>query len=121
MEALISVDSDVQTTKSQRHIRPSEKSYIVAVCLSGIFGVMGVHHFYLDRYLEGIFDLGLFVLGFVLFFCGMPFWAWLVWAIDGIHTFIVTIMLLTGSVKDGSGRLVCYPGQRLITENENNV
>jgi len=50
---------------------------------------------------------------------GHPFWALLVAAIDAIHTFIVTIMLLTGSFRDGHGRLVCYPGQRLNEDNSN--
>ena len=34
---------------------------------------------------------------------------------DLIHSFAVTIMLLTGNFKDGEGRVVCYPGQKLMT------
>jgi hypothetical protein len=30
---------------------------------------------------------------------------------DVIHTLVVTIMLLVGKTRDGSGRLVGYPGQ----------
>ena len=37
-------------------IEPSEKSYVVAVCISAIFGVIGIHHFYLGRYIEGVID-----------------------------------------------------------------
>jgi TM2 domain-containing membrane protein YozV len=37
----------------------SDKSYIVAVCLSGIFGYFGIQHFYLGRYIEGFITLPL--------------------------------------------------------------
>lgn len=92
---------------------PSEKSYLVAVILSAIFGVMGIHHFYLGRYVEGIIDFTLFALTIYFFLVGNILWAAVFFAIDGLHTFIITIMLLTGSFKDGSGKYVCYPGQKL--------
>ena len=92
---------------------PSEKSYVVAVCLSGIFGMVGVQHFYLGRYLEGLADVAMtigwvysFVTGHILM--GVAFIA-----ADFLHSIIVTIMLLTGSFKDGNGYYVCYPGQVL--------
>lgn len=91
----------------------SDKSYVIAVCLCMIFGVIGIHHFYLGRYLEGILDLGLLIIAIVLYAMGYPGWALLVFLIDMLHTFIVTIMLLVGAVKDGSGKTVCYPGQKL--------
>jgi len=94
--------------------RPSSKSYGVAVSLSAVFGVIGIQHFYLGRWLEAFIDLGLAISTLVLFLMGYPLWALLVGVIDAIHTFIVTIMLLTGSFRDGQGRLVCYPGQRLV-------
>ncbi len=94
---------------------PSDKSYGIAVALSAVFGVVGVQHFYLGRWLEAAIDLGLAFLTIALFFMGEPLWALLVGAIDALHTFIVTIMLLTGSFRDGEGKLVCYPGQRLKT------
>lgn len=94
---------------------PSQKSYAVAVSLSAIFGVLGVHHFYLGRYIEGIIDFSLFVVTMYFYINGDFLWAIAVFAIDGIHTFIITIMLLTGSFKDGQGRYVCYPGQKLKT------
>lgn len=94
-------------------IEPSEKSYVVAVCLSAIFGVIGVHHFYLGRYLEGVIDFGLFVTTIYFFFTGQIALALLVGAIDALHTFIITIMLLIGAFRDGKGKVVCYPGQRL--------
>lgn len=91
----------------------SDKSYAIAVSLSAVFGVVGIQHFYLGRWFEAILDLSLAILTVTLFLLGEPMWALLVGAIDAIHTFIVTIMLLTGSFRDGRGRLVCYPGQRL--------
>lgn len=95
--------------------RPSDKSYTIAVCLSAIFGVVGIQHFYLGRYVEATIDLVLFVTTLYLFVSGQILFAFLVGAIDAIHTFIVTIMLLTGSFRDGSGNLVLYPGQTLKT------
>jgi TM2 domain-containing membrane protein YozV len=95
--------------------QPSDKSYVIAVCLSGIFGTVGIQHFYLGRWLEATIDLSLFVATIYLFLTGHPMWAILTAAIDGIHTLIVTVMLLTGSFRDGKGRLVYYPGQKLKT------
>ncbi|ODS23904.1 hypothetical protein AB835_06650 [Candidatus Endobugula sertula] len=92
---------------------PSEKNYIVAVCLSAIFGVLGIHHFYLGRYIEGVIDLSLAILALYLYINGLLLWAILVFVIDSIHTLIITILLLTGSFKDGKGNYVCYPGQKL--------
>jgi len=92
---------------------PSDKNYVVAVSLCFIFGIMGIHHFYLERWLEGLFDFGLFVLFFILFLNGQTGWAILVLAIDYIHSFVITIMLLVGAFKDGKGKVVCYPGQKL--------
>jgi len=92
---------------------PSKKNYVIAVSLCFIFGIMGIHHFYLERWLEGIFDFGLFVLALYFFFTGQTGIAALILIIDYIHSFIVTIMLLVGAFKDGKGNVVCYPGQKL--------
>lgn len=94
-------------------ITPSSKSYVVAVCLSAVFGVMGIHHLYLGRWGEFLLDFGLMVLTIYFYFNGQLIWALVFGLIDILHTFIITIMLLTGSFKDGQGKLVCYPGQRL--------
>lgn len=94
-------------------IEPSRKSYVVAVCLSAIFGVVGIQHFYLGRYLEGFIDLGLLIATIYFFAIGNPLLAIAFGLADALHTLIVTIMLLTGSFNDGRGRRVCYPGQRL--------
>ena len=95
---------------------PSSKSYAKAVILSGVFGFVGLQHFYLGRWREGLLDLGLtagwlwgFLTGHVLL--GVVFLV-----VDSAHAFFVTIALLTGSFRDGSGRLVCYPGQKLKTK-----
>ena len=92
---------------------PSEKSYVVAVCLSAVFGVMGIHHFYLGRYLEGIIDFSLLAATLYFYFDGQWKLALLFFVIDGLHTFVITIMLLVGAFKDGRGATVCYPGQKL--------
>ena len=98
-----------------RHEQPSDKSYTIAVCLSAIFGVVGIQHFYLERWIEAIIDFGLFVATIYFIFAGHFGLALLVGAIDALHTFIVTIMLLTGTFRDGRGKLVMYPGQKLKT------
>lgn len=95
--------------------QPSDKSYTIAVCLSAIFGVVGIQHFYLGRLVEATIDLGLFVATVYFVITGQIPLAILVGAIDALHTFIVTIMLLTGTFRDGHGRLVLYPGQKLKT------
>ena len=102
---------DSQSQKPKK--TPSDKNYVVAVCLSGIFGVVGIHHFYLGRYLEGIFDFTMFCLTIYFYATGQLGLAALCFAIDFIHTFVITIMLLTGSFKDGKGKVICYPGQKL--------
>jgi TM2 domain-containing membrane protein YozV len=94
---------------------PSDKSYTIAVCLSAIFGVVGIQHFYLGRWVEATIDLCLFITTIYFFFTGQIALAFFVGAIDALHTFIVTIMLLTGTFRDGHGRLVLYPGQKLKT------
>lgn len=94
--------------------RLSPKSYGVAVTLSGIFGVVGIHHFYLGNWLHGLFDLGLFVVGIACMVSGDPA-AYMIGvfllSVDVIHTIIVTYRLLVGECKDGNGMLVAYPGQ----------
>ena len=97
------------------HEQPSDKSYTIAVCLSAIFGVAGIQHFYLGRVVEATIDLGLFIATIYFFVTGQILLAVVTGAIDAVHTFVVTIMLLTGTFRDGHGRLVLYPGQKLKT------
>ena len=99
--------------KRLSHPQVSNKSYAIAVCLSAIFGVVGIQHFYLERWAEAILDFALFIATLYLLFTGQWLWAVLMGAVDALHTLIVTIMLLTGSFNDGHGKRVCYPGQKL--------
>jgi len=96
-----------------RSEEPSEKSYTIAVCLSAIFGVVGIQHFYLGRWVEATIDISLFFATIYFFLQGQFALGFLFGAADALHTFIVTIMLLTGSFRDGHGRLVMYPGQKI--------
>lgn len=93
----------------------SQKNYGTAVCLAGIFGILGIHHFYLGRIVHGLFDLSLSLVGFTLIVLDYEWMGWGLLAIDFIHTIAVTIMLLVGSYKDGLGKIVTYPGQKLPT------
>ena len=90
----------------------SDKSYGTAVILAGIFGILGIHHFYLGRFLMGIFDLSLSITFFVLLYIAhKPLLGFLFLGIDVIHTVIVTFQLLVGTYKDGEGKIIAYPGQ----------
>ena len=91
----------------------SDRRYVVAVVLAAVFGVLGIHHFYLGRILHGLFDLGLSLTAIVLFVVGRPAPAMLLLGIDVVHTYAVTFQLLVGACRDGQGRLVTYPGQKL--------
>ena len=91
----------------------SNKSYTVAVCLSAIFGILGVQHFYLGRYLLGLADLSLSILALHFFLTGQWLYALFFLALDFLHSLVTTILLLTGSFEDGLGHVVCYPGQEL--------
>jgi TM2 domain-containing membrane protein YozV len=92
----------------------SPKSYGVAVALSMIFGVMGVHHFYLGNWLHGLLDFSMLVVGIACIASENPTAVpigTLLLIIDAIHTIWVTYRLLVGQCSDGQGRLVVYPGQ----------
>ena len=93
--------------------KASPKSYMTAVILSGIFGILGIHHFYVERWGMGIFDFLLSIIGFGLLFMGYTVVGMTFLGIDIIHTIIVTYLLLVGQYKDGSGKIIAYPGQKL--------
>lgn len=103
----------MELSNTDLSLQPSRKSYAIAVSISAIFGVIGIHHFYLGRYVEGILDFSLFVATLYCYLTGNILWAVVFFIIDSLHTFVITIMLLTGSFKDGKGRYICYPGQKL--------
>jgi len=93
--------------------QPSEKSYGKAVALSAVLGFLGAQHFYLGRPLEGLLDVGLGLGALVALFTGHVLLAGLFILLDAGHSLLVTILLLVGRYRDGQGRVVCYPGQRL--------
>lgn len=98
------------------HSQKSEKKYATAVILSGIFGIFGIHHFYCGRISHGLFDLSLSIFGLSFLYSGsgsLIVLGVILLAIDVIHTIIVTFMLLVGSYKDGQGKIITYPGQKL--------
>jgi TM2 domain-containing membrane protein YozV len=91
----------------------SEKSYVTAVILSGIFGIVGIHHLYVERWGMFILDFGLFVATLYFYINGQFVLAAILFLLDLIHTVIVTFLLLVGKYRDGSGKLVTYPGQKI--------
>jgi TM2 domain-containing membrane protein YozV len=94
-------------------MKSSPKSYVTAVCLSSVFGILGIHHFYLGRWFHGLLDFSMTISAFVLIGVGMEALGYLILGVDIIHTFIITILLLIGAYKDGGGNVVTYPGQQL--------
>jgi TM2 domain-containing membrane protein YozV len=94
-------------------LEPSSKSYVKAVVLSSVFGFVGVQHFYLGRVGEGLLDVGLTVGWIGSFVTGHPLLGIAFVGLDIAHALGVTILLFTGNFKDGNGRVVCYPGQKL--------
>ena len=97
-------------------LQPSPRSYTTAVILSSVVGFLGIQHFYLGRWLEGTIDVGLSIAWILCFIQGEILLGVVFAAADFIHAFAVTIMLLTGNFKDGEGRVVCYPGQKLTIQ-----
>ena len=92
---------------------PSKKKYATAVCLAAVFGILGIHHFYLGRWIHGAVDLSLSLCAYIFYLQGNLGLALAVFAVDYLHTIIITILLLIGAYKDGNGHPVCYPGQKL--------
>ena len=91
----------------------SPKKYTTAVILSAIFGIMGIHHFYVGRWEMGVLDFGLFI-GTILCYATEHFYAASgLLLIDILHTIIVTYLLLVGQYRDGQGKLITYPGQNI--------
>ena len=86
----------------------SPKSYGVAVSLCGIFGVVGIHHFYLGNWLHGLFDFGLFCLFIGLYAADLMLPALFVLMVDALHTVVVFYKLIVGEQRDRSGRLVTF-------------
>ncbi len=91
----------------------SDKNYGVAVALSGVFGLLGIHHFYLGRFFHGLVDLSLTLTGVYFLMGEQEVLGWSILAVDYIHTIVVMIMLLIGAYKDSQGKFVAYPGQKI--------
>lgn len=85
--------------------KKSEKSYTVSVALCGVFGLIGIHHFYLGNLLHGIFDLSLLIFGSWLIINENGF-GYLLILIDIIHSIIIFYKLITEQQKDSKGLLV---------------
>ena len=86
----------------------SSKSYAVSVCLVGVFGTLGVHHFYLGRWLHGAFDLSLVIMTVGLFSIFWPL-SVVTLMVDVIHTVYFMYKLIVGEYRDGAGRFVRIP------------
>ncbi len=96
--------------------KASEKSYVTAVAISAVFGIIGIHQFYLGRWLMGCLDVGLFIVTITLFVLEYPIWGVALLIVDVIHSLVITILLLIGAYKDGKGCVVTYPGQQLAND-----
>lgn len=90
----------------------SQKSYGTAVALAGIFGMLGIHHFYLGNILHGLFDLCLSIVGFTLIAIAaspaLILLGVLMLVIDFFHTIYVFYKLIVGEWHDSLGKLVTF-------------
>ncbi len=84
----------------------SDKSYGTAVMLCGIFGILGVHHFYTENFIHGIFDLGMFIGAILLFAFGFPLLGIAFFVADIIHSVTVFYLLITEQAHDGQGNVI---------------
>lgn len=98
----------------------SPKSFGTAVSLCGVFGLLGIHHFYIGNFLHGIIDLGLclgaltlFVLGNATYNHSLVAIALVLLLVDVAHSIYVFARLITGKQRDGRGLLIPFPGQRV--------
>ena len=88
----------------------SQKSYVTAVCLAAIFGTVGIHHFYVGRWLHGLFDLSLLIAAGIFFFSSAWILAGLFFFVDVVHNTYFVYKLIIGEYRDGSGKLIRIPG-----------
>ena len=108
----VSIDTRMQQSNTQALVeRPSDKSYTTALVLVGLFGVLGLHHLYLRRWGEAMLDIGLSVTAIYFYLHGDFGLAVIVGLLDILHTVVVVSQLIVGRFRDGSGRLVMFPGQ----------
>jgi len=88
----------------------SQKPYVTAVCLAAIFGTVGIHHFYVGRWLHGLFDLSLLIAAGIFFFSSAWILAGLFFFVDVVHNTYFVYKLIIGEYRDGSGKLIRIPG-----------
>jgi len=92
----------------------SSKNYGIAVSLCGIFGMIGLHHFYIGKYLHGLFDLTLFLSWAYIFFISNTSNGTLLllgiffFIIDFFHTIFVFYKLIVGEQTDGDNKLITH-------------
>ena len=90
----------------------SQKSYGAAVALAGIFGMLGIHHFYLGNVLHGLFDQGLSIIGITLIAVaispGLILLGVAMLVVDFFNTIYVFYKLIVGEWHDGRGKLVTF-------------
>ncbi|WP_319517902.1 NINE protein [uncultured Martelella sp.] len=94
----------------------SSKSYGTAVALCGVFGIVGVHHFYIGNIVHGFIDFGLFAATVFFYLAGAASAdgrflaiAGLCFLADVVHTIFVFFRLIVGKQHDGAGRLIAIP------------
>ena len=94
----------------------SPKSYGAAVALCGVFGMVGIHHFYLGNILHGLFDFAMFLIWFLIWITGaagndfLMLLAVACFLADFVHTLVVFTKLICGTARDSRGRRVAIPG-----------
>ncbi|MFD0859676.1 TM2 domain-containing protein [Roseovarius aquimarinus] len=93
----------------QHSTERSPKSYGTAVLLCGIFGILGIHHFYLEDWLHGLADVGLLILAIGFAAQGMAGLALFVLMLDALHTIVIFYYLIIEKWRDGKGRPVLMP------------
>ena len=87
-----------------------------------MFGILGIHHFYLGRLGYGFLDLALSFGGVYFIFTSDSIAGVLVGVallvVDVMHSIYVFFKLMAGEFQDGEGRLVLYPGQKITRLSE---
>jgi TM2 domain-containing membrane protein YozV len=96
-------------------VAKSDKSFVLSVVLAAVFGILGVHHFYVGRVFHGLFDLCLSLVGFSLLVLGFtePRGSYvaigaLILLADYIHSVYFIYRLIVGTYADGKGRRVSF-------------
>ena len=91
----------------------SEKNYATAVVLAAVFSLLGVHHFYVGRIGHGLIDIGITIVAVYLIISGYTSGITirvglgvLLIALDYVHTVYFTYRLITGTYRDGKGRII---------------